>query len=128
MKDLEEAARKTAEYLYNIDGEVPPEIYQAIGRLRQLINEEFKPEKSVSSQLIYNIMNPAIEAYIAEQTRLARRDEIKNQIKTLPAAVFIDDDRNVVENAAGAGLANYRYAIQMKLIDKLDHLSKKEKA
>jgi vacuolar-type H+-ATPase subunit E/Vma4 len=78
MKDLEEAARKTAEYLYNIDGEVTPEIYEAIGRLRQLINEEFKPEKSVSSQLIYSIMNPAIEAYIAEQRREAVDEYVEN--------------------------------------------------
>lgn len=71
MKNLEAATRKTAEYLYNIDGEVSPEMYEAIGRLRQLINEEFKPEKSVSSQLIYNIMHPAIEAYIAEREKKA---------------------------------------------------------
>lgn len=64
-KDLEEkiekAAKSTANYLYNIEGEVSPEMYQAIARLRQLINEEYKPQKSVSSQLIYDILISTID-------------------------------------------------------------------
>lgn len=48
--------QKTADYLYKIHGDVTQEQYQAISTLRQLINEEFKPEKSVSNQFIYNIL------------------------------------------------------------------------
>jgi hypothetical protein len=60
---LEQAARKTADYLYKVDGDCPPELYQAFATLRQLINEEFKPEKSVSTQFIYDVLYPKILAY-----------------------------------------------------------------
>ena len=52
--------KETTDYLYKIDGECPPELYQAIDTLRQLINEEFKPEKSLSSQFIYDIIYPRL--------------------------------------------------------------------
>jgi len=60
---LNKAVQKTVDYLYNIKGDVEPELYQAIATLRQLINEEFKPKESISSQFIYDILNPAISAY-----------------------------------------------------------------
>lgn len=67
-KKLVDAAKKTVDYLYNIDGDCPDEVYRAIAMLRQLINEEFKPEKSLSSQFIYDIIYPAI----TEQVRLGK--------------------------------------------------------
>lgn len=54
--NVEEAAQKTVDYLYKIDGELTPEQYQAISTLRQLINEEFKPQKQVSNQFIYSVL------------------------------------------------------------------------
>lgn len=60
-EELEKALRKTAKYLYDIDGDVTPEQYQAISRLRQLINEEFvRNQKQVSSQLIYDILKEVL--------------------------------------------------------------------
>lgn len=121
MKNLEAATRKTAEYLYNIDGEVSPEMYEAIGRLRQLINEEFKPEKSVSSQLIYNIMHPAIEAYIAEQNAEAF---IKwgwgERCESTDKEDFPDTDYEDPNNARCANCEMWEHYDEW-----LDHLSKK---
>jgi hypothetical protein len=50
-----------AHHLYDIDGDCDPELYKAIATLRQLINEEFKPTKSVTSQFIYDILSPCLE-------------------------------------------------------------------
>ncbi len=61
--------KNTAQYLYSIDGDCPDELYQAIATLRQLINEEFKPEKSVSSQFIYDILNPRLTTFIASEIK-----------------------------------------------------------
>jgi hypothetical protein len=47
--------------VYTIEGECPEELEQAIGMLRQLINEEFKPKKTVTSQFIYDIIYPAVK-------------------------------------------------------------------
>lgn len=77
--NLEEAARKTAKYLYHINAEVHPELYQAIATLRQLINEEYKPERSISSQLIYTILEPAIQQLIREE-RLIELDLLEQAI------------------------------------------------
>lgn len=75
--DIAEAAKKTADYLYTIKGDCPKDLYQAIGRLRQLINEEFVgKDKSVSSQLIYDIINPTLLALIEANNRQARIDEL----------------------------------------------------
>ena len=75
--DLNKAVQKTVDYLYNIKGDVEPELYQAIATLRQLINEEFKPNKeSISSQFIYDILNPAISAYTTNKIIEARIDEL----------------------------------------------------
>lgn len=63
--EIGEAVEKTVDYLYKIEGDCPPELYQAIATLRQLINEEFNPEKSISSQFIYDIINPAITKLVA---------------------------------------------------------------
>lgn len=64
IESLDDAAKKTVDYLYKVEGDCPPELYQAIATLRQLINEEFKPEKSLSSQFIFNIINPAIKTLL----------------------------------------------------------------
>lgn len=59
--DIAKAAKKTAGYLYPIKGDVSPELRERIGILRQLINEEYVGNnRSVSSQLIYDILKPAI--------------------------------------------------------------------
>lgn len=71
---ITEAVKRTVEYLYSISDDCPPELAQAIGTLRQLINEEFKPQKSVSSSFIYEILNPAIQRIIRE----ARIEELEN--------------------------------------------------
>ena len=85
MEDVEAAARETVDYLYKIEGECPPELYKAIDRLRQLINEEFVgKDKTVSSQLIFDIVNPAITALIqeAEKRQLVWvRDNLKMDMK-----------------------------------------------
>lgn len=72
---LDKAIQNTADYLYKIDGECSTELQQAIAILRQLINEEYVgKDKTVSSQLIYDIINPAITKEIKqakkEQARL----------------------------------------------------------
>ena len=61
QNDIEKAAKDTADYLYKIEGDCPPELYEAISMLRQLINEEFKPAKSLSSQFIYDILYPRLK-------------------------------------------------------------------
>lgn len=57
---IEKAVQKTVDYLYKVDGDCSDEAYQAIATLRQLINEEFKPEKSISSQFIYDILKEVL--------------------------------------------------------------------
>ena len=60
-EDLDSAIQKTANYLYKIEGEVTPEQYQAISKLRQLINEEFvRNQKQVSNQLIYDMLKEVL--------------------------------------------------------------------
>ena len=55
--DIENAAQKTIDYLYKIEGDCSPELYEAIATLRQLINEEYlHKNKSVSSQFIYDVL------------------------------------------------------------------------
>lgn len=76
-----ERLEKTADYLYKIDGDCPPEIYQAIATLRQLINEEFKPTKPLSSQFIYDVLFRKIDQYYADFYRdkilEARKEELE---------------------------------------------------
>lgn len=68
--ELNTKAIETANYLYKIEeseviGKLTPELFQAISTLRQLINEEFVHKgKSVSSQLIYDILMQAITEYM----------------------------------------------------------------
>jgi hypothetical protein len=56
----DETIKDIAHHLYNIEGDCDPELYKAIATLRQLINEEFKPTKSVTSQFIYDILSPCL--------------------------------------------------------------------
>ena len=80
---LEEAAKKTVEYLYPIKGDVKPELAEIIGLLRQLINEEFVGKnKSISSQILYDILNPKLEALITQETARARLDELRRLTRT----------------------------------------------
>lgn len=80
--ELDKAFRETAKYLYPIKGDVSPEIGKAIATLRQLINEEFlHKDKSVSSQFIYDIINPAINALVANKVREARIEEVTQAIR-----------------------------------------------
>lgn len=68
-EDLDSAIQKTANYLYKIEGEVIFEQYQAISKLRQLINEEFVgKDKQVSNQLIYDILKE-IDMSMSDQAR-----------------------------------------------------------
>jgi len=65
-EDFREAVGSVMD-LYKIDGECSPELAAAFGTLRQLINEEFlHKNKFISSQLIYDILYPRIQALIAE--------------------------------------------------------------
>jgi len=62
------AAQKTVDYLYKIEGDCSPELYQIIDTLRQLINEEFVGKnKSVSSQVIYDILNPKLHKLLVAE-------------------------------------------------------------
>ena len=71
---IESELRKTADYLYKIEGDCSPELYQAIDRLRQLTNEEFVGKnKQVSSQLIYDILIEAIQ----REVKKGRVEELK---------------------------------------------------
>lgn len=71
---IREAAIKTAEYLYGVEGDTFQGEVEAIGQLRQLINEEFVGKnKTVSSQLIYNMMHPFITRYGLEQRKAELR-------------------------------------------------------
>lgn len=55
--DVAAAAQKTADYLYKIEGKLTPAQAEAIGTLRQMINEEFVGKgKQVSSQFIYDML------------------------------------------------------------------------
>jgi len=56
-----------AHHLYDIDGDCDPELYKAIATLRQLINEEFKPTKSVTSQFIYDILSPCLNQLMYDE-------------------------------------------------------------
>lgn len=85
--ELDKAAKKAVDYLYNIDGEVSPELYRAIDRLRQLVNEEFVGKnKSVSSQLIYDIISPVVDT----ETAKARYDGIETVLLKLKQAPPVD--------------------------------------
>ena len=80
MNDPKDLIETTANYLYHIDGDCSPELYGAIALLRQLINEEFLDKnKTVSSQFIFDIINPAVQALIDE----ARIDEAANMLTLL---------------------------------------------
>lgn len=69
QEKLHEATKKTVDYLYKIDGDCSPELYEAIAILRQLINEEFVPKrKSVSSQMIFDVLNPKLTALFNKHT------------------------------------------------------------
>ena len=89
-EQLREAAQKTVDYLYKIEGDCPPELYKAIATLRQLINEEFKPEKQLSSQFIFDIISPAFHTYgnrerLDKTLRLSyeiRISELERQLET----------------------------------------------
>ena len=57
----DDAIQKTIDYLYKIEGDVTPEQYQVIDRLRQLINEEFVgKDRQISSQIIYDILKEVL--------------------------------------------------------------------
>lgn len=74
QKDIEQAAKDIADYLYKIEGECPPELYEAISMLRQFINEEFKPAKLISNQIIYDILYPKLsEAFVSKDEILEAR-------------------------------------------------------
>lgn len=51
---------RAADHLYGLDGDCPPELYHAISTLRQLINEEYAGDQTISSQIIFDILSPAI--------------------------------------------------------------------
>lgn len=74
-KDIEKAIEAAMD-LYKIEGEVPPELAVRIGMLRQLINEEYRPERQVTSQLIYDILYPTMNQLIQDKRREARIDEL----------------------------------------------------
>lgn len=92
--ELRDAARKTAEYLYSIKGDCPPEIAQAIDSLRQMANEEFvAKKKSVSSQLIYDLIYPALEAIITTKLT-AQLDSLED--KLLDKSVGLTNEETAV--------------------------------
>lgn len=94
------AAQKTVDYLYKIEGDCSPELYQVIDRLRQLINEEFVGKnKSVSSQVIYDILNPKLH-------KLLVAERIKGELKGFDKA-FDSHDYD--------GLRKYRAELQAQL-------------
>ena len=77
LEEIDKAAKEAAHYLYVIEdstviGDIDPLLYEAIGTLRQLINEEFKPAKSLSSQFIYNILNLKLQKLITTKCQEAR--------------------------------------------------------
>ena len=52
---LTKSLQETVDYLYDIKEDVTKQQYEAISRLRQLINEGFvKENKQVSNQFIYD--------------------------------------------------------------------------
>lgn len=71
---------KSLDYLYslNTDTAIPPELVVGIGILRQLINEEFVGHnKTISSQIIYDILAPELILAIRNAVNEARIDEVK---------------------------------------------------
>lgn len=47
--------------LYGLDEPVSEEVYRAISMLRQLINEEYKPQTQVSNRFIYSILKDVLK-------------------------------------------------------------------
>jgi hypothetical protein len=71
---IEDAAKKTAEYLYSISADCPPELASAIDMLRQLINEAYVHDgKMISSQAIWDALKPATQAHTAKAVAEARQ-------------------------------------------------------
>ena len=69
---LENIAHK----LYTIDGDCSPGLRKAIDTTRQLINEEFvHNKKQVTSQVIYDLMYPAIQAELDQIDESEDRDD-----------------------------------------------------
>lgn len=74
---FEDAAKKTVEYLYSLSDDCPPELAKAIDRLRQIINEEFiHSNKTISSQIIWDLLKESYQADLDAKVREARVDEI----------------------------------------------------
>ena len=59
-KELKKAVQDTADYLFKIDADVPPKVYQQISMLRQLVNEVYKPETQISNQAIYDSLKEVL--------------------------------------------------------------------
>jgi hypothetical protein len=74
-KELEKL-KSSLTKLYDIDADCPKELRQAIGILRQLLNEEYNPSRPVTSQFIYDIIYPAIHRH---QNQL--RQELRTKLK-----------------------------------------------
>lgn len=59
---IQNTAKDTIKYLYNITGDVTPKQYEVISTLRQLINECYVQEnKQVGNQFIYDQLKDIFE-------------------------------------------------------------------
>ena len=59
---IQNTAKDTIKYLYNITGDVTPKQYEVISTLRQLINECYVQEnKQVGNQFIYDQLKDILE-------------------------------------------------------------------
>jgi ribonuclease I len=86
-------AQKTADYLYSLDDSCPPELRQAIATLRQLTNEEFvHKDKTISSQLIWDILKEAFTKQIEIEKLRARIDQV--MLDEVSLSVELDVDEN----------------------------------
>lgn len=87
-------AQKTVDYLYSLDDSCPPELRQAIATLRQLTNEEFvHKDKTISSQLIWDILKDSITKYVQQTNIEARIDQMNQWF------IEADDDGGVILRA-----------------------------
>ena len=115
MKDnIDIAVQKTVDYLYTIKGECSPELYTAINRLRQLINEEFVGKnKLVSSQLIFDILEQAIQQELLK----AKLEELEN---VLSQDMFKNPDPTVGQKILNLVIKDRIADLQAKLKENSD--------
>lgn len=116
LDKLNDAARKTAEYLYSIDPTCPDEFASRIATLRQLINEEYiGKNRTISSQFIYDILKPAISKSRSDLLR-----EVEKIIDICRQEYIKNADTRVSERMNSSDMALHIQDLQRTALSKLE--------